>query len=198
MWKPNVQPNDPIAHLMQDLYLLGTVLNDQFQILQFNEPPINLLEMPYQYLARTVMETAARSRTKAAEGTKAKNSQLEEIDAIASTASHKKLDDKDCSFLQTHQCGGGWSTEKLKETGISEDCKCHHCGLIHSGNNLIWECKHPQLEEIRFQTDPELAAIDIKHIPDLIRRGIAPAMHIQQTTCWGDQITDIIFLHSQH
>ena len=64
------------------------------------------------------MEAAARARTKAAEGTKVKNSGLEEIDAVAAKASHKKLSEKDLTFLQTPQTGGGWSTDKLKEAGI--------------------------------------------------------------------------------
>ena len=110
MWRANHQPDDPIAHLMQDLWYMGAVLNDKFQILIYNEAPIDIIAMPYQYLGKTILETAARARTKAAEGTKVKNSGLEEIDNIATTCSHKHLPEKDLTFLQTHQTGGGWST----------------------------------------------------------------------------------------
>ena len=73
-----------------------------------------------------------------------------------------------------------------------EESKCMHCGGSHSGNNLTWECTHPQLQKIRIETDPELAAMDIRLIPDTIRRGIAPAMsHQPADTYWGSQEEDL-------
>ena len=68
-WKAFEQPDDPIAHLMRDLHQMGALLNDQFQILIFNEAPIDILETPYQYLSDSILEAAARARTLAAEGT---------------------------------------------------------------------------------------------------------------------------------
>ena len=137
MWQPYNQPDDPIAHIMHDLHCIGAQLNDNFQILSFNEAPVDILATPYQYLGSTMLEAAARARTQAAEGTKDKNSGIDEIDAVATKASHKNLSEKDMTYLQTFQVGGGWSTEKLKSTGIDDQCACKLCGQIHSGNNLV-------------------------------------------------------------
>ena len=78
-WKPTMQANDPIAFLLNDLHHMGAMLNTNLQILMFNEPPIDIIAVPYQYLYLTVLEAGVRSRTKAAEGTKTNNSNLNEI-----------------------------------------------------------------------------------------------------------------------
>ena len=66
MWKAEEQPNDPIAHLMNDLYFMGAVLNDRFQILIFNEAPIDIIATPYQYLSKSILDASARARLGAA------------------------------------------------------------------------------------------------------------------------------------
>ena len=66
-------PDDPIAYLLADVVCIGAVLNTQLQILMHNEPPIDIIGTPYQYLYSTVLDAAIRVRTKAAEGTKTKN-----------------------------------------------------------------------------------------------------------------------------
>lgn len=198
MWRADEQPNDPIAHITNDLYMIGGLLNEHFQILIHNEAPEDINAVPYQYLSYTILETAGRARTKAAEGTKVKKSGLEEIDAIANKSSHSKMTEKDISFLQTYQTGSGWSTDKLKEAGIMEENTCSHCGGSHSGNNLIWECNHPQLVKNQIETDHEIAALDLKHLPNSIRRGIAPAMsHQPEDTFWGTQQKDLNQAHSK-
>ena len=83
---------DPVAYLLMDLVYMGAKLNDQLQILMYNEPAIDIIATPHQYLYVSVLEAAARARTLAAEGTKKKNSGPYEIDRTAPVASHAKND----------------------------------------------------------------------------------------------------------
>ena len=188
-WLPDECPTDPIGYLLADLVTMGAKLNTKLQILITNEPPIDIVATPYQYLYKSVLEAAARARTKASEGTTNLNCNLEEIDITATTHSHKKLEEKDMVYLQTHQDGGGWNKSKLKEIGALDDDHCDLCGELHEACDMIWSCKHPEMIKCRQETDSEIAAIDHKLIPGTIKRGIAPAMgHNNEETFWGGKM----------
>ena len=88
-WKPAIPPSDPIGYLLADLVCMGAKLNDRLQVLIHNEPPIDITATPYQYLYTSILEAAARARTKAAQGSKNINQELIEIDKTATIASHK-------------------------------------------------------------------------------------------------------------
>ena len=188
-WLPEKNPTDPIRYLLADLVTMGAKLTTNLQILTSNEPPIDIVATPYQYLYRSVLEAAARARTKASEGTKVLNCTLSEIDTTATTHSHNKLGEKDMVYIQTHQYGGGWNKDKLKEIGAIYDGMCDLCGEHHHLCDMIWSCSHPEVIKCRQQADPDLAAIDHKLIPDTIKRGIAPAMrHNHEQTYWGQSM----------
>ena len=185
-WAPEVPPTDPIGYLLADIVTMGAKLNTKFQILIFNEPPIDIIATPYQYLYKSVVEMAARARTKAAEGTKTNNCALPEIDSTATTHSHKQMEESELVFLQTYQDGGGWNKKKLMQIGAVDDASCDLCGLQHESNDTTWNCQHPAMIKCRQETDPDLAAIGHRLIPDNIKRGVAPAMgHDHEETYWG-------------
>ena len=104
--------------------------------MQHNEAPISLLHMPYKFLGEAVSQAAARARTAEAQGTKASNTHLRDIDVKASTSLHNKLSDPDLGYLLTLQTGGGWDKEHLERIGEVEDANCDYCGgpaqdLVH-------------------------------------------------------------------
>ena len=171
---------------------MGALLNGDLQILVWNEPPIDIMATPYQYLYSSVLEMAARARTKAAQGTKTKNCGLEEIDPIATNCSHKDLSEDDMTFLQTSQAGGGWSKRQLFDLGIADSMECDYCGEIHEGNDMSWCCTHPHFVAQRKLADEGLASLDPHSLPSAIKHGIAPALsHAANTSFWGVSIKDL-------
>ena len=152
-WKPLVAPSDPIGYLLADLVNIGARLNSQLQILIFNEPPIDIVATPYQYLYSSVLEAGARARTRAAEGTKSVNMGLYEIDKAATTASHNTFEEEEIMYLQTLQAGGGWTKTQLVDIGAADSCECDLCGKVHEGMDYIWDCQHPDMVHIRQSAD---------------------------------------------
>ena len=198
MWKPNEIPNDPIAHLLNDIHHIGAKLNTNLQILMHNEAPIDIIGMPYEYLYKTVLQAGASARTRAAEGTKQKNAELYEIDIAATIASHKSMPEEDLMYLQTLQAGGGWTETQLHGIGAIDHIECDLCGQVHKGFDKIWECTHPELEKTRKETDAELAQLDQKCLPETIKRGIAPAMgHGANETFWATAINESVMSTKQ-
>lgn len=47
----HLPPNGPITHLLDSLHMCGAVLDTNYNILQANEVPIDILRMPHQHLA---------------------------------------------------------------------------------------------------------------------------------------------------
>ena len=66
---------------------------------------------------------------------------------------------------------------------------CSYCGEAPATSDHIqWGCKH--FDPIRKDVDVELASIAHKHLPESIRKGIAPAMKLDgQRTYWGTEIS---------
>ena len=164
-WKPGAAPPDPIAYLLAKLVNLGARLNRQLQIRIFNEPPIDIVATPYQYLYSSVLEAGARARTRAAEGTKTVNMGLYEIDKAATTASHHKLEEEEIMFLQTLQAGGGWTKTQLMDIRAVDSCECDLCGKLYEGMDYIWDCQHPDLIHVRQSADEDIAEIGNMSFP---------------------------------
>ena len=144
-WKPEQTPIDPIGYLLADLVCFGVIMNNELQILIQDEPPIDIICTPYQYLYTTVLQAATRARTRAAEGTTTRNCDLTDIDKAATNISHKQIGKNDVMYLQTHQAGGGWDLKQLQTIGAIDDSQCKHCGEEHRKSDLLWKCQHPDI-----------------------------------------------------
>ena len=49
-WKGNVVPLGPIGHLTRAILFSGASLNTKFDIMTYNDAPVNILEIPYHHL----------------------------------------------------------------------------------------------------------------------------------------------------
>ena len=156
----------------------------------YNEAPISILDTPYQHLHSIILQTHARARTRAAEGTRSHNCELFEIDAVATCAKVQKFDMSELSYLHTVQSVSDWSKKEFFGIGIKANSTCDYCGGTHDDTiDLVWTC--PQFSQVRTEIDPQLASIPFDMFGKHVLRGIAPAMTYKpETTFWGTEIPD--------
>ena len=187
-WSKGYQANGPVEVLMNAIHHCGAKLNDDFEILMFNEAPIGILDTPYQFLNKAVLAMHARVRTKAAQGCRELNSELNEIDVKASLGMQSKMPKEDVGYVHTIQNASGWGKTQLEQIGAAENSHCDLCGQeLQNTGHSIWNCC--KLEKARIEADPELAQIDPEDLHSDIKRGIAPAMGTQpESTFWGSEL----------
>ena len=82
-------PQGPIGYLLETAHLQASVIDKEFNILQWNQPAIGIFTAPYQHLRSLIRQAAARNRTIAAEGTREVTHGLIEIDSYATKAEKK-------------------------------------------------------------------------------------------------------------
>ena len=85
-------------------------LDEQLVIHQWNQPPIGILDAPFQHLPMMVMQMCTRNRTRSEEGCRQETDGLVEIDKIATQAGTKNLNEEDKMLLdivRTRHIGQG-------------------------------------------------------------------------------------------
>ena len=197
-WMGGQQAEGPVGHLIRAVHLCGAKINDLFEIISFNEAPIGILDTPYQFLTKAVLAMTARCRTKAAQGSRALNTFLAEIDAKATQGMQSKMDKEDIGYIHLVQSAAAWGKESLAAIGAVESDQCDLCGEAkHDNEHSIWECK--TLAPYRKIADSELAAINPKYLHKDIKRGIAPAMGTQPScSYWGGIIDEALSKELKH
>ena len=89
------KPKGPVGILLETLHLQSSAIDDEKVIHQFDQPPIDLLNAPYQHITPMVREAAARNRTARSRGIKSRMRGLKEIGAHATNGSTTKLEKVD-------------------------------------------------------------------------------------------------------
>ena len=70
-------------------------LEEEYNIKQWGQPDIDILNAPYQHLKPMVRQAATRNRTAAAEDTREEHEDLQEIDTFATKADEKNITKED-------------------------------------------------------------------------------------------------------
>ncbi len=135
-------PQGPVALLMHSLQECGATLKDDLNIVQPNEPNIDLWHMPWQHLKSAVEEIAANARTRVGTVARQHMKDLNEIDGVI----HKKilhvLGPKERKIFNHISSGAAWSEEHKLDIGLS-DGKCKLCGANTTDiTHVTWECEH--------------------------------------------------------
>ena len=123
-------PQGPIGYLLETAHIQASCMDMKYRIRQWNQPMIDVLKSPYQHLRPLVRQAAARNRTLVAEGTRHENVGLKEIDAFATQADEKRMDQKDLTLLNVIRTGSMWTQSTTSWTGKVDDTLCELCGLF--------------------------------------------------------------------
>ena len=75
-----VQANGPIGYLIASVIRMGMIVDSEFKIWQRNEPPIDVLHVPYHWITPLGTEAANRARARADWGIRYTKVALREID----------------------------------------------------------------------------------------------------------------------
>ncbi len=80
----------PIGLLLQTANMQAAALDEKGLLHRWDEQGVDLLNVPYQFVAPTVRRICAGNRTKADCGTRRINQELAEIDVEVTTANDSK------------------------------------------------------------------------------------------------------------
>ena len=60
----------PIGYMLESMHMQAAAMDENYEVHQFNQPSIKVMEVPYQHLTPMIRQMCGRNRTRAAEGTK--------------------------------------------------------------------------------------------------------------------------------
>lgn len=183
-WKKAIPAKEPVGLLIQSVRRTGLTIDKQNLVWQCKEQPVDLAHVPYQYLAKLVVQIGVRARNAAAKNTKAFKMALKEVDAVATRAASRKLSMEDKALLQTVQAGGGYDKAALAAINSEYSTTCDYCGGDDASLEfLIWHCNFFQQQ--RMEADSGVARVPTRLLHPAIMRGVAPAMQCMWTkTFW--------------
>ena len=84
------KPKGPIGYLLESVHLQGAAMDKNFVVQQWNQPAIEILNVPYQHSANLIRQMCTRNRTRCEEGCRKETVELHEIDRAATKAETKK------------------------------------------------------------------------------------------------------------
>ena len=201
----NQAPNGPMGHLLHSLHEVGAVMDEKYTILQHNEAPTAIMDIPDQHLKPVTRLLATRARTRASCSSRQETINLKEIGTRVSMKTFNGLDEKEANTLRTTMTGSTWANATLFHCGQTKGQICDLCGdgVIQTPEHIIWTCK--TYCEHRFDEDTMLGKIPIAAIPKPLRHGIAPAMAATFNTTmlgtnlqWADRQTREALGANQH
>ena len=157
-WKGNLQSKGPIGLFVEAVVWNGLVIDQNLNIWQHKEEPINIITTPYQSLKMLVLATAARSRTRAGWIRNiSKTTRTREIDRDASQLSDQ-LDEEQKSLVRTAMMGGTMTNQTIAKFNEDVDELCTYCGeQPGTADHIKWGCSF--FEPVRQQADADIAAI---------------------------------------
>ena len=59
----------PIGYMLESIHMQAAAMGVNYEVHQFNQPSINVMEVPYQHLTPMIRQMCGRIRARAAEGT---------------------------------------------------------------------------------------------------------------------------------
>ena len=102
-------PQGPVRLLLESVQLQAAVIDKEYQIRQWNQPPIGIKKAPYQQLKTLTKQMCKRNRTCNAINTRDETMDLKEIDDHATKADTDKLDKDDLWLLNVVRTGSMWT-----------------------------------------------------------------------------------------
>ena len=168
--------------MLESIHMQAAAMDGNYEVRQFNQPGIKVMEVPYQHLTPMIRQMCGRNRTRAAEGTRAETEELHEIDMEASEPS--KMDNEDRIILDITRTGVAWTRTAAYWAGQVDEKRCQLCDAEDERSWRFWTCS--KLKAAREEVDRDIADLDPKKLPMPVRHGIAPAMAAKGTTTfWG-------------
>ena len=122
------KPRGPIGYLLESVHLQGAAMDKNFVVQQWNQPAIEILNVPYQHLANLIRQMCTRNRTRCEEGCRKETVELHEIDRAATKAETKKMDEQETATLNILRTGSAWTKTASSWAGKSDDKRCDLCG----------------------------------------------------------------------
>ena len=98
-WRQCISPKGPVGLFIQSVLRSGMQVSEDLVLWQHKEQPLDLLQTPYQYLGKLVMQSAVRSRSAASCGTRHFKVAVKEVDMGVTTRASKGLPDEDARSL---------------------------------------------------------------------------------------------------
>ena len=189
-YKRGMSAAGPIGLLLSSIHCTGSTLDKYFYMHTPNEATINIIDTPQQYITPKVLDHYTRARTFANTIFEDKDTNFvyEEIDKNATNANIHRLDKQKQAFLKVVMTGQDWDNKSKNKIGREGDTTCQYCNHpMQTTDHIIWDCPH--FQGIKSAVIPEIGPGDYRHLPAILRRGIAPAMtHRAECTFWGTQI----------
>jgi len=186
-WGDDLDALGPVGLLIESILWNGMAIDGDLKIWQKGEPPIDLINAPYQSLKILLMNAAVRARTRAEWNRNTDNlvsREIREIDRELSQVD-KDLSEEEKSMIRTALMGGNQAKCEIAKYNEDIDKTCNYCKEADSTTDHIrWIC--PYFKRQRQELDPELTGIPIECLPLNVRNGIAPAMRTDgKLTYWG-------------
>ena len=181
-------PQGPVALLMHSLKECGATLRDDFNVVQPNEPYVDIWHMPWQHLKNAIQEIAANARTRVGTESRQHMKDLHEIDGSIHKQIIHSLAPKERKVFNHLSSGAAWSEEHKANIGLSNG-ECKLCGACTTDiTHVAWECEHVH----KHREHRALVDIDHKLLPTYIKHGLAKALTSDvQCTFWGDRPTNV-------
>ena len=121
------KPKGAVGYLLESVHLNQACMDVDFNIWQYNQPPIRIRDAAYQVLGPQVQQMATRNRTRRMEGTREECIDLEEIDREATNVKIKDASDNDYMILNLTRAGSNWTRVAAHRAGQTESDKCYLC-----------------------------------------------------------------------
>ena len=193
-WDADINAQGPVGLLVESILWHGMAIDDDFNIWQKGEPPIDLFNVPYQNLKLLIMEAAARARTRAEwlrDTGNVESKEIREIDRDLSQVD-KELTEEEKGVVRTALMGGNQAKCEIAKYNEDIDKTCNYCKEADSTTGHVrWVCSY--FKQSRQDLDPDLAEIPVEYLPLNVRTGIAPAMKVEgNATYWGRILPDTL------
>jgi hypothetical protein len=129
---------------------MGSLIDKSLKVWSRDEPPLDILNTPFQHVSSIFTELATKARTAGRAWTKTINHNLHEIDRWVTMKATVKLNDEDQAMLRTVHCGGGVAKVELHAIGAADNTVCDYCGhAICDLDHIIWACPFSKTPGVR-------------------------------------------------
>jgi len=184
-WDADLKTQGPVGLLIESVLWHGMAIDGDLKIWQKGEPPIDLINAPYQNLKLLLMHAAVRARTRAEWSRNTDNLASREIREIDRELSQvdKELTEEEKNMVKTSLMGGIKPNAKLQNTTKTSTRRAIIARRLTL--RLITSNGYAPTSSGNGKSS-ELAEIPIECLPLNVRNGIAPAMKADgKLTYWG-------------
>lgn len=142
-WTQGPKPRGPIGLLLQSAFFAKAVAGEHFNIIQFNETPISITQLPYNHIKPLILDASMRANVSYTSSTRTLHKDLGEIDNNTLQHATQGLSREEHNWFSLAMNDAIWTP--VKQANLCEDelasTSCIHCGhskgdLVH----LLWHC----------------------------------------------------------